>query len=77
MRFTQYFLATRERDDRKNIKLEWIEFVYNNSVLGIIQTDGRIKHWAYIDEVQKYLRIIILEDKETINNAFFDRNFKI
>lgn len=51
MKFTQYFFATRETDDRKNIKLEWIEFVYNNSVLDIINTDGRIKHWAYIDEV--------------------------
>ena len=77
MKFTQYFFITRERDDRKDIKIEWIEFVYNNSVYEIIQTDGRIKSWAYIDEVQKYLRIIILEDKETINNAFFDRNFKI
>ncbi len=77
MKFTQYFLATRERDDRKDIKIEWIEFVYCNSILDIIQTDGRIKRWAYIEEVQKYLRIIILEDKETIHNAFFDRNFKI
>jgi len=24
----------------------------------------------------KYLRIVILEDNETIHNAFFDRSFK-
>jgi hypothetical protein len=24
----------------------------------------------------KYLRIILLEDGETVHNAFFDRNFK-
>ena len=77
MKFTQYFLATQKRDDRKSIKLEWIEFVYNNPIKEEIQTDGRIKRWAFIDEVQKYLRIVILEDKETIHNAFFDRNFKI
>lgn len=71
------FLATRERDDRKDIKLEWIEFVFNNPEKETIQTDGRIKRWAYIEEIQKYLRIIILEDKKTIHNAFFDRNFKI
>lgn len=77
MKYTQYFLVTREREDRKDIELKWIEYVYNNPVSEEIQTDGRIKRWAYINEMQKYLRIIILEDKETIHNAFFDRNFKI
>ena len=70
MKYTQYFLVTREREDRKDIELKWIEYVYNNPVSEEIQTDGRIKRWAYINEMQKYLRIIILEDKETIHNAF-------
>lgn len=77
MKYTQYFLATRERGDRKDIKLEWIAFIFNNPEQETIQTDGRIKRWAYIEEMQKYLRIVILEDTETIHNAFFDRNFKI
>ena len=76
MKFTQYFLATQLRDDRKNIKQEWIEFVFNNFVTEEIQADGRIKRWAFIEDVNKYLRIIILDDNETIHNAFFDRNFK-
>ena len=76
MKFTQYFLATQLREDRKNIKLEWIEFVCNNPESEEIQIDGRIKRWAFIKESNKYLRIIILDDKETIYNAFFDRNFK-
>ena len=76
MKFTQYFLATQLREDRKNIKQEWIEFVFNNPVLEEIQIDGRIKRWAFIEEANKYLRIIILDDKETVHNAFFDRNFK-
>lgn len=77
MKFTNYFSATRERDDRKNIKLEWIEFVFYNPVYEVIQSDGRIKRWAYIDDVDRFLRIIILEDNLTVHNAFFDRNFKI
>ena len=77
MKFTQYFLATQKRDDRKSIKSEWIDYVYYNPISEEIQTDGRIKRWAFIDDVQKYLRIVILADKETIHNAFFDRNFKI
>ena len=76
MKFTQYFLATQLREDRKNIKLEWIEYVFNNPVIEEIQIDGRIKRWAFIEEANKYLRIIILDDKETVHNAFFDRNFK-
>ena len=76
MKFTQYFLLTRERDDRKDIKIEWIEFVFYNPVFEVIQSDGRIRRWAFIEEVNKYLRIIVLEDSLTIHNAFFDRNFK-
>jgi hypothetical protein len=40
-----------------------------------LQTDGRIRKWSYIEERGKYLRIILLEDGETIHNAFFDRDF--
>ena len=29
-----------------------------------------------IKEIDKYLRIVILEDSETVHNAFFDRSFK-
>lgn len=39
MKFTQYFLLTRERDDRKDIKLEWIEFVFYHPVLEVVQSD--------------------------------------
>lgn len=53
MKYTQYFLATRERGDRKDIKLEWIAFIFNNPEQETIQTDGRIKRWAYIEVIQK------------------------
>lgn len=77
MKFTQYFLHTRERDDRKDIKLEWITYVFYNYEFEVIQEDGRFKRWGYIKEIDKYLRIIVLEDKLTIHNAFLDRTFKI
>jgi hypothetical protein len=32
-----------------------------------IQSDGRIRKWAKISEVRKYLRVILLEDGETVN----------
>ena len=77
MKFTQYFLHTRERDDRKDIKLEWITYVFYNYEFEVIQEDGRFKRWAYIKEIDKYLRIIVLEYELTIHNAFLDRTFKI
>ena len=51
--------------------------VINNPESEIIQEDGRIRRWASIEEMQgKYLRVILLEDAETIHNAFFDRGHK-
>ena len=76
MKFTQYFLYTRQREDRIQIKSEWIEQVVNEPEETRIQGDGRIRKWAYIDEIRKYLRVILLEDGLTVHNAFFDRSFK-
>ncbi len=65
MKFTQYFLAIRERKDRKNIELSWIKRVVSHPIAEVIQADGRIRRWAKIPE-----------DGETVHNAFFDRSFK-
>ncbi len=35
-----------------------------------------ISKWAKIPEVGKHLRVILLEDGETVHNAFFDRSYK-
>ena len=76
MKTTEYFQYMRKRKDRAIIKKEWIEFVMNNPHKQEIQSDGRIRRWAKIEEVDKYLRVILLDDGETIHNAFFDRSFK-
>jgi len=42
-----------------------------------IQADGRVRRWARIDEMKgRYLRVILLPDRETVHNAFFDRGYK-
>ena len=76
MKYTQYFIHTRIRPDRAYIKDEWIEQVINNPVRSEIQSDGRIRKWAKIEDAGKYLRVILLEDGETVHNAFFDGNFR-
>ena len=76
MKTTRYFQYTRKRPDRILIKDDWIEFVINNPVKVEVQSDGRIRKWAKITEINKYLRVILLDDGETVHNAFFDRAFK-
>jgi len=76
MKTTQYFEYIRKRPDRAQIKEKWIEFVIENPEKVEVQSDGRIRKWAKISEVNKYLRVILLEDGETVHNAFFDRFFK-
>lgn len=73
---TEYFNYTRNRTDRKIIKDEWILLTISEPPRTEIQTDGRIRKWRKINEVEKVLRVVLLEDGETIHNAFFDRNFK-
>jgi hypothetical protein len=76
MKTTRYFKYTRKRPDRAQIKDEWIKFVMNNPAKTKIQSDGRIRKWSKISEVNKYLRVILLEDGQTVHNAFFDRAYK-
>ena len=66
----------REKPDRQKIKIEWIEDTIKNPIHTEVQSDGRIRKWKKIEEENKFLRVILLEDNETVHNAFFDRNFK-
>ncbi len=76
MQFTKYFLTMRQRPDRANIRLEWIQQVIDHPVKKVVQQDGRIRRWAPIPEAEgKYLRVILLADHQTVHNAFFDRSF--
>lgn len=77
MKTTEYFKTTRSRPDRSNIKDAWILHVVNSPEHEVIQADSRIRRWAKIEQADnRYLRVILLDDKETVHNAFFDRRFK-
>jgi len=76
MKFTQYFLHIRQRPDRAKIKLEWIRETVKNEDYTEVQSDGRIRKWKMINEENKFLRVVLLPDGETIHNAFFDRSFR-
>jgi hypothetical protein len=76
LRCTRYFLYTRGREDRKDIRFEWIEHVTAHPIKEHVQADGRIRRWARIPEAGgRVLRVVLLEDGQTVHNAFFDRSF--
>ena len=41
-----------------------------------VQENGRVRYWIFIEELGKYLRVVTLEDGETVHNAFPDRGFQ-
>lgn len=75
MKTTRYFEEQVLRK-RSYLKREWCEYVLKNYICKEIEETGRIRYWAYIDELGKYLRVVTLDDGETVHNAFPDRNFK-
>ncbi|OHB63925.1 MAG: hypothetical protein A2Y76_01490 [Planctomycetes bacterium RBG_13_60_9] len=77
LKFTEYFLHTRARADRRHIQLQWIEQAVAHPIREYAQSDGRIRRWARIPEAGgKVLRVVLLEDGQTVHNAFFDRSFR-
>ena len=76
MESTDYF-----RNDvlvkRPYIKIEWLKLALSNPLRKETQTDdGRIRHWVWIVELDRYLRVVTLEDGTTVHKAFPDRRFK-
>jgi hypothetical protein len=77
MKTTRYF---REQVLRKRpyIQLEWCERILADPLATIVQEDGRVRFWGIIPELgERALRVVTLADRETVHNAFPDRDFKI
>ena len=75
-RFTAYFENEVLRK-RPYIQKEWCIRVIENPVKIELQEHNRYRFWAAIEELDgRILRVVTLEDKTTIHNAFPDRGFK-
>ena len=76
MKATRYFEALRARPDRAAIQDQWIERAIRSPIKETVQGDGRIRRWTQVPEMDnRYLRVVLLADGETVHNAFFDRRF--
>jgi len=74
--FTDYFEGEVLRK-RPYIKREWCIKVLQNPIKVEMQEHNRYRFWGVIPELEgKILRVVTLEDKRTIHNAFLDRGFK-
>ena len=75
-KFTEYFEKEVLRK-RPYIKIEWCIRVLENPLKVEKQKHNRYRFWAAIEELdERFLRVVTLEDKITIHNAFPDRRFK-
>jgi hypothetical protein len=74
MKTTEYFTAS-VLARRPYLKVEWIENALKSPLRTEVQRNGRIRHWMFVPELQKYLRVVTESDGETVHNAFFDRRF--
>jgi hypothetical protein len=72
---TRYFEEQVLRK-RPYLRRSWCEEALGSPVRREVQSEGRVRHWVFIEEAQKYLRVVTLADGETVHNAFFDRRFK-
>jgi hypothetical protein len=75
--FTEYF-ETKVLLKRPYLTKEMCIKVVSNPIRKEIQEDGeRIRFWAQVSELEgRFLRVVTLDDGQTIHNAFPDRRFK-
>lgn len=75
LKTTPYFEQS-VRLRRPYLRDAWIEEVLRNPLRVEVQANGRIRHWGYVPELAKYLRVVTEPDGETVHNAFPDRRFR-
>jgi hypothetical protein len=75
LKTTRYFEEQVLRK-RPYIRREWCEEALRVPTRQRRQSDGRYRCWIFVAEVGRYLRVVTLEDGETVHNAFPDRNYR-
>jgi hypothetical protein len=75
-KFTEYFENEVLRK-RPYLRKQWCIKVVENPIKVEPQEHNRFRFWGFVDELQgRALRVVTLEDKLTIHNAFPDRGYK-
>ena len=79
MKTTQYF-DERVLSKRPEIDPAWCLQIITSPLHTEVQADGRIRFWGEVtlrgEDEPRIMRVVTLEDGETIHNAFLDRSFR-
>lgn len=75
MKTTRHFVEDVPGYHKEAARLDWVEWVLNHPEEIAVQSDGLIRHWAFVMEAERYMRVVTLPDNETIVTAFYDRNY--
>jgi len=79
MKTTRYFEEQVLRK-RPYIDRQWCSEAIASPIRREKQADGRIRFWGRVTprggDRPRILRVVTLEDGETVHNAFFDRGFR-
>jgi len=75
LRTTRYFEEQVLRK-RSYIRKESCEEALRSPLRRERQVDGRYRLWIFVRELGKHLRVVALQDGQTIHNAFPDRDYR-
>ena len=75
MNFNEYYINV-VLAKRPYLKVEWLESIISNPIRTEVQSDGRVRYWGYVEEIEKHVRVVTESDGHTVHNAFPDRRFR-
>ncbi len=77
MKTTRYF-DEQVRRKRPYLSADWIARALVMPARRFVQPDGRMRLWVAVDDdgSPRMLRVVLLDDGETVHNAFFDRGYR-
>jgi hypothetical protein len=74
LKTTRYF-RTQVLPKRPYLNETNIQRAIHSAEVRRSQPDGRTRLWARMDEFDgRWMRVVLLEDEETVHNAFLDRD---
>jgi len=73
-RYSEFEVMARR--DRRDIRVADIQRTLEQPFRRTQQPDGRVRLWFHAADRQRWLRVIVEPDGETVHNAFWDRNFR-
>lgn len=74
MKTTEHF--ERVLQQRPQIKREWCERIVKECGFKQEMLSGRRRCWGWVAELGHYVRVVTLEDGETLHTAMIDSSFK-